>query len=152
MLMLADARVQPTAYQPGPYWLKKSRRTEKQLRRHGLANFRGSSSTIGLSYTNVVWVDVRQSWMGGRRKPVEWLFESVFPFKNVLDAQVALTKSYEAATRRMKNAILKASPVVRNLLAKYTMPPSLGGGCLDVVEVDGARISTHYLSLLQQHD
>lgn len=152
-LMIADAESQPDIYQPGPHWRRKTKNALNQIRRSGLADFRGCSSTIGLSFTDSVYVDVRHDLSSGIRKPFKFLFESVFPFKDIFSAQVSLTKSCEGEARRLKNILLGSdNPRVRELLGRYTMPPSLAGGCMDYVEIDGNRISTHYLNLLHQLD
>jgi putative sugar O-methyltransferase len=48
--------------------------------------------------------------------------------------------------------VLGASHRVLDLAQRYTIPPSLLGGCLDYVELNGRCIATHYLNVLHQHD
>src|SRR5690242_15273669 len=102
-LMLSDARLQRDIYKPGPYWRKQSNNAAAQIKKHGLADFRGCSSTIGLSFTDSIYVDFRHDLNGSFRWPLKFLFESVFPFNKIFDAQVSLTKSHENEARRMKN-------------------------------------------------
>jgi putative sugar O-methyltransferase len=151
-LMIADSRLQQSVYQPGPYWRSMSRNAVSQIRCHGLSDFRGSSSTIGLSFTDAAYVDVRHNLCGRFTKPLHLLLSRIYPFKSVFDGQVSLTRSYERQARQLRNMLVSSDPRVRELLRRYSMPFSLRGGCMDYVQIDGQRISSHYLSLLYQHD
>jgi putative sugar O-methyltransferase len=151
-LMLKDAAAQKALYRPGPYWRRKAGNTADQIRRQGIGDFRGASSTIGVSFTDAVYVDVRHDLCGGLRSALRLMLNSVFPFNRVFDTQVALTRSHEAEARRLRGVLLGASDRVRDLVRRYTVPPSLLGGCLDYVEVDGRRIANIYLQILHKHD
>jgi putative sugar O-methyltransferase len=151
-LMSTDANSQPSIYRPGPYWRRKCRRALAELKRHGLADFRGDRLSIGESFTDCVALDVRNRFDDGLRKPLGLLFKSVPPFNKVMHAQVALTSSYAREARRLRNILFNVNSRVAELLAKYKMPYSLAGGCVDFVDVAGEKISAHYLSLLHQHD
>src|ERR1700733_7688942 len=133
-LMLLDAAQQKDLYRPGPYWLRKSLNTSDQIRRRGIGDFRGASSTIGVSFTDAIYVDVRHDLCGGLRSVLREVLNSVFPFSKVFDTQVALTRSHEAEMRRLRGMVLGANPHVRDLVNRYIIPPSLLGGCLDYVE------------------
>jgi putative sugar O-methyltransferase len=150
--MLRDVPLQTELYRPGPYWSRTARNTAYQIRQHGLADFRGASSTIGVSLTDSIYVDVRNDLNGGLRSLLRVLLKSVFPFNRIFDTQVQLTRAHETKARRLRSMLLGANPRVRDLVARYTIPPSLLGGCLDHVEVDGQRIATLYLNELHQHD
>lgn len=151
-LMLRDAARQNELYRPGHYWRRKASNTANQIRRKGIGDFRGASSTIGLSFADSIYTDVRHDLCGGLRSLLRVLLNSVFPFNRVFDTQVQLTRSYEAEVRRLKRSVLGASQRVHDLVGRYIIPPSLLGGCQDYVEVDGRRIATLYLYLLHQHD
>jgi putative sugar O-methyltransferase len=151
-LMLQDAARQQDLYRPGPYWLRKTLNTSAQIRRWGLGDFRGASSSVGVSFTDAIYVDVRHDLCGGLRSALRFVLSSVFPFSRVFDTQVTLTRAHEAEMRRLRGMLLAASPRVQDLLKRYTVPPSLLGGCLDYVEVDGRRIANYYLQVLLQHD
>ncbi len=151
-MMLLDAKAQRNAYKPGPYWKRKSQSAAIQIERYGLADFRGTTSTIGQSYADSVILDVRHNLTGGPRRPFRFLLDSVPPFNRQFDAQVALTTTYSDEVRRLRRVLFNDSPRVRELLGKYTMPPSLRGGCLEYIEVDGDKVAMHYLTLLHEHD
>jgi len=151
-LMLRDAASQKDLYRPGPYWSRKASNAAYQLRRQGVGDFRGASSTIGVSFADSIYVDVRHDLCGGLRSLLRVWLNSVFPFNRVFDTQVQLTRSHEAEVRRLRGVVLGASERMRELVARYTVPPSLLGGCLDYVEVDGRRIANLYLQVLHKHD
>jgi|HubBroStandDraft_1064217.scaffolds.fasta_scaffold00483_13 putative sugar O-methyltransferase len=151
-LMLRDAARQKQLYQPGPYWSRKTKNTTNQIRRLGIGDFRGASSTIGLSFTDSIHLDVRNDLSGGVRSLLRIMLSSVFPINRIFDAQIALTRSHESETRRMRAMVFGASQRVRELVERYTIPASLLGGCLNHVEVAGQRVAIHYLNLLHEHD
>ncbi|MEP7311082.1 MAG: putative sugar O-methyltransferase [Pseudomonadota bacterium] len=150
--MISDAESQRDIYKPGPYWKRKSLNAATQIERYGLEDFRGDSSTIGLSFTDAVFVDVRHSLTGGLRGLVGYVLRAVFPFKDIFNSQVSLTRSHERETRRLKNLLLEGNPRVHELMHKYRMPPSLDCGCIDFIGPVGKGVSTLYLNLLHQHD
>jgi hypothetical protein len=90
-LMMRDAALQNELYRPGPYWSRKTRNTTDQIRRWGIGDFRGVSSTIGLSFTDCMHVDVRHNLTGGMRSLLRIFLKSVLPFNKVFDTQVTLT-------------------------------------------------------------
>ena len=151
-LMLRDAAMQSEMYRPGAYWSRKTRNTTSQIRRQGIGDFRGASSSIGLSFTDSAHVDVRFDLWGGLRTALRVLLTSVFPLNTLFDAQVSLTRSHEAEVRRLRSLVLGSSPRALEIAQRYRIPPSLLGGCLDQVAIGGQRIATYYLNLLHQHD
>jgi putative sugar O-methyltransferase len=151
-LMLRDAARQKALYRPGPYWLRKSMNASHQIRRQGIGDFRGASSSIGLSFTDSVHVDVRHDLCGGLRSALRFLLSSVFPFNRVFDDQVWLTRSHAAEARRLRTGMLGASPRVRELVKRYAIPPSLLGGCKNYLELDGQQIAILYLGVFHHHD
>jgi putative sugar O-methyltransferase len=151
-LMLGDASRQNELYRPGAYWSRKTRNTTDQIRRLGIGDFRGASSSIGLSFTDSVHVDVRYDLCGGLRGALRVLLTSMFPFNMIFGAQVSLTRSHEAEARRLRSLVLGSDPRVVELVERYSIPPSLLGGCLDSVVIGERRVATYYLNLLHQHD
>ena len=152
-LLLSDARTQAEIYRAGPYWHRHGQNAVAQTWRYGLEDFRGTSSTIGLSYSDVVHLDVRHALtVGIARRAVRTILMSVFPINNMFDSQVSLTRSHADAARRLRRLRFAEHPRVRDLLARYRMPYSLLGGCVESVNIDGVDVSMHYLALLERHD
>jgi putative sugar O-methyltransferase len=150
--MLQDAAAQSELYRPGAYWNRKTKNTADQISRHGIGDFRGATSTIGLSFTDSVYVDVRHDLNGGVRSVLRTFLTSAFPINRIFNSQVALTRAHEAEARRLRSIMLRESHRVRELVERYCFPPSLLGGCLEYVELGERRIATHYLNVLHQHD
>lgn len=151
-LMLNDSNQRSALYNPGPYWLKKTQIAANEIRRCGLSDFRGSSSLIGLSYADNIFIDYRDALNSGLKKIFRFATKKLFPLNKIYDAQVQWTKSYAQETLVLSQEILNNSPRVTTLLAKYSLPYSLAGGCVSIVEIAGQRLSMHYLNLLDQHD
>ena len=151
-LMLRDASRQPQLYQPGPYWRRRTRNSIGQIRRCGIGDFRGMSSTIGSGFSDLIYLDVRHDLNGGMRSVLRVMLNSLYPFNTLFGAQAALTRSHEAEARRLRGMLLGANPRVGELAERYRIPPSLLGGCINHVDVAGQRIAAHYLNILHQHD
>ena len=51
-----------------------------------------------------------------------------------------------------RHATILKDPRTSSLIERYRIPETLIGGCLNFVEIEGRKISAHYLNLLAQHD
>lgn len=152
-VMLYDAKFQNNLYSPGPYWLNKTKVATNHIQKLGLSDFRGSSSLIGLSFTDTVYLDIRKGFEYRLKlKLFKFILEKVFPFNKAFNMQVKLTNDYAGHMFRFKREYLKNNQRVIKLLSKYKVPYSLLGGCLDYIEINGKRISSLYLDLLEQLD
>ena len=151
-LMLADMAGQQSIYQPGPYWLRKSRSAAREIRRCGLANFRGRDNIVGLSCVDKPDIDVRMSLNLGARRVLKWMLEHGGPVAFAFDGQVRQTVRLVDDAIRERAAWIRQSGQVRALLERYRMPYSIGGGCLDYTEIDGVPVANHYLHLLETLD
>ena len=151
-ILLEDAKTQPALYNPGPYWHLKSKIAANQIRRHGIEDFRGYKSSIGTSFADNVYVDTRNALDHGARRPFKFLLERVFPFADIFNAQVRLTMAHAKAAMQARHAAMRDSARTHYLLARYKMPPSTLGGCVDAFELNGDVIAASYLSLLDTHD
>ena len=70
----------------------------------------------------------------------------------VFNAQIALTKAQWEDNLLLKQQIINNSLEIQNLLSKFKMPSdTLRGNCVDYIDIDGEKISTHYLQLLHTH-
>lgn len=152
-MMLADSKSQLSLYQPGPYWATKARNAANEIKRCGLADFRGSTNLIGLSYADNLNLDIRNTYNHGLRRFIRWL-TMTYPLRRVYDSQVRWTKSLanQSITYAQEVLNIKERSSGRNLLKKYIMPYSLVGNCLQKVVIAGHEYSIHYLNLLEQHD
>lgn len=84
-MMLADARQQKPLYNPGPYWAARARNAAKEIKKYGIADFRGSTNLIGMSYADNLCIDVRNAYNHGVRKLALWLTK-IFPLSRIFAA------------------------------------------------------------------
>ena len=150
-LMLADIQKQPSVYRPGPYWASKAKVSANEIKRCGISDFRGASNMIGLSYADNLLIDVRHSYNYGLKKFLKGITR-VYPLSVLYDSQRKWTEAYAMANISYMGEILNLKNESRDLLKKYKIPYSLLGHCLKSAWIDGQEYSTHYLTLLEQHD
>jgi putative sugar O-methyltransferase len=74
------------------------------------------------------------------------------PFKSLFDLQISLTHRYVNELNRINSKWLGNHPRVKYLTNNYNIPFSLGGGCINFIEINSVKIAAHYLQLLDMHD
>lgn len=152
-LMLQDASSAKEIYRPGPYWLNKSRSATRELKKNGLSDFRGSSTGIATSFGDNAYIDTRTGYNYGIRTMLLKIYRDIFPFNRLFSSQVNLTQKYYDQVIIYQNEYLKVHPRVKELLSKYKINfDTTRGGCKSYLEVDGIKISHHYLQLLDTID
>lgn len=149
--MLADAKQQEPLYNPGPYWAAKARNAANEIKKYGIADFRGSTNLIGMSYADNLCIDARNSYNHGLKKAALWLTR-IFPLNKIFEAQVRLTEVRANEAIAYAQEVIQLKEKTGGLLNKYTVPYSLAGECLSKAKVNGRDYAIHYLSLLEQHD
>jgi len=150
--MLKDMKNQSPLYKPGPYWSNKSKNAVNEIKRCGLEDFRGSSSLIGLSFADNLYIDYRDTLNYGFKGRFLKYLTNHYPFKNIFKGQISWTENYANRTIELFQELINLKPEVRDLIKKYNIPYSLIGGCKTFVEIDGIKYSSHYLNILEQHD
>jgi putative sugar O-methyltransferase len=152
--MLSDGGLQSALYRPGPYWEAAARAAAREIKAHGLSDFRGISNLIGLGYTDSVLIDWRKQLRNGgpAKKVFGWVTNNVFPLNKIYQNQVNLTKNHFFQTILLTEEVLKSSTRTGYLLSKYKMPYSLLGGCVAKAKIKDEEIAVHCLNLLSQHD
>ncbi len=150
--MLNDSKSQPSLYHPGPYWATKSKNAAKEIRRCGVGDFRGPKSSVGMSFADNFFIDIRNEYNHGiKRRLVRWVTKT-YPLSKIYEAQMRWTEFYASRSTMYVQEILNLKEKTRNLLEKYNIPYSLLGKCLTKAKIEGQEISVHYLDLLEQHD
>jgi len=86
-LMLRDSKDQDTKYRPGPYWISQTENAVNEIKRCGLADFRGSSNLIGLSYADNLFIDSRDRFNHGLKRLARWITR-VQPFSKIFEPQL----------------------------------------------------------------
>lgn len=151
-IILTDSKSQPSLYRPGPYWAEKAKNAANEIKRCGIGDFRGSKSSIGMSYADNLFIDIRNEYnLGFKKRLVRWVTKT-YPLSKIYEAQMRWTESYANENIIYAQEILNIKERTRNLLEKYTIPYSLLGKCLSKAKIDGHNYSIHYLNLLEQHD
>jgi hypothetical protein len=84
-LMMQDAHRQPPLYHPGPYWESKAKSTAEEIKRYGLADFRGATNAVGLSYTDSLHVDVLHSFNHGVLRRMLRRIMRTYPLSKIRD-------------------------------------------------------------------
>jgi len=148
-LMINDAKKQKDLYQPGPYWLEKTKKSVNEIKKFGLTDFRGVKSGVTTSYGDNAFVDIRGSYNYGIRKLVLKIFRDIYPFNRFFDSQVDLTFDYFQDKQKYKLLYLKKHERVNFLLSKHNLNfETTKGGCLSSGVFNGVNISFQYLQAL----
>jgi putative sugar O-methyltransferase len=151
-IMLSDARNQPPLYNAGPYWATKAKNAAAEIKRCGIADFRGCTNLIGASYSDNLNIDIRNALSHGLARRLIGGITKTYPLSRIFDGQVQWTKSYADTTIVYAEEILNLSHRTEELLRKYSMPYSLLGNCYAKAKIGSQDISIQYLNLLDQHD
>ncbi len=152
-LMIKDTNKLDRIYQPGPYWLYKTKSAVNEINKSGLSDFRGMTNGALTSYGDNAYVDTRCSYNFGIKAPFSKIFKYIYPFNRLFNSQVNLTTSYFQEAKIYKNLYLNNSERVKYLLSKYNLDfETIKGGCLNFGEFNGINISHHYLQLLDTLD
>lgn len=150
-MILTDSKSQPPLYHPGSYWATKAKYAANEIKRYGIADFRGSTNLIGLGYADILYIDIRTSYNHGLRRLARWVTET-YPLSRIYESQVRKTASYANVSIIYAQEILNMKEKTRNLIKGYTIPYSLLGKCLRKANIDGHDYSMYYLQLLERHD
>ncbi len=151
-LMLKDSKNQPDIYCPGPYWTTKAKNAANEIKRCGIADFRGSKNAIGLSYADNLLLDIRNSYNHSFRGRFMRRLANTYPLSNLFEAQIRWTKLYANKSIIYAQEILNLKEKTKELLGKYHIPYSLLGKCSAKAKVNGRDLSIHYLDILEQHN
>ena len=107
-LMVSDANKVDEIYQPGPYWMNKTKSAVRELKKFGLSEFRGSVNSAGTSFTDNSIVDRRGSYNFGITKSIlTKIYRDVYPFNRIFDSQVSLTIDYYNSMIKYQSDFLK---------------------------------------------
>ncbi len=141
-------------FQAGTYWKLKTVNAYRELKRAGIAGFRGDLNGAGSSYGDNPLIDLRKISNYGRRSFFIKFSKLFYPFfTKFFDAQVLITKEYFEKYVYYRSEYLKNLPRVKELLSRYEVPTdSIKGECLDKGVYGGKIISNHYLRVLDTLD
>ena len=132
-------------YSSGPYWDYKNQRTLREINKKGLKDFRGSSSSIGTSFTDNYVVDFRNE-LNFKGRIVSSLF-SLPLINRIFESQINLTKNY--LNDYLKNLAIayKNNLLVQKLIDKYRFIDTTKFGCISKFKYLEKEYSIYYLNI-----
>ena len=123
-----------------------------QIKKYGISDFRGTQNSIGQSYTDNFLTDIRNEYSFDYKRRLLKSIVNTYPLNKIFDAQIRLTDVYAKGLNNYLQEIVNEKERVKNLMDNYSIPYSLLCNCFSKFRIEGHEISTHYLSLLEQHD
>ena len=137
-------------YSSGPYWDYKNSRTLIELKKKGLKDFRGLSSSVGSSFADNLTVDIRDEFnLKGRI--VSKLF-SLPLINTIFSEQLELTKDHIKSYLLNQSIVYEKNTDVLRLLAKYKFHKTTEFGCVQKFKVNKIEYSSHYLIMADRID
>ncbi len=150
--LLHDERgIERGLYSAGPYWRGKGRKIVNQLKRKGLAGFRGYDSGVGTSYCDNVIADVRNEADRGWKKLL-YAFSYISPLNKFFNASARLIINHHSNLLSYQTWTFKDSKRIKELLDHYTLDNTTAFGCVEKIHLFGKEYSTHYLESLNKID
>lgn len=150
--MMDTQKTVPLIYQPGPYWLKTTRASYRELLRKGIRNFRSMDNNVSQSYGDALVLDAN-SLYSGLRGTIARTVTNIFPMSQMLAAQKRLTKRYIDDLIIKESFVLNSSERVKYLLDRYKVSEGqLLGGVDRKSMVYGVERSHHVIYMLDLLD
>ncbi len=138
-------------YQPGIYWKKKNIQTYKEILKKGINKFRGSDNRIGESFSDNQNINILNDYYGGIRGVFKFLFEKIYPFKNIFIRQISLTSFFRKELNLYKSKYLENNNHVKELSKNFIFEDTINFGCEDYSVIDEKKISNYYLTIADTH-
>ncbi len=146
LLIEDEKKARRDLYSSGPYWSYKNRKTNSQIRKFGINNFRGIQTGVGTSFTDNLTSDMRNECNTKQRFLFQFL--TGLPFiKSIHEQQVHLTKSYIHDFLTHQSIAYQNSERVNFLLNKYEFGDSLAFDCIQKFTSDKKEYSCHYADM-----
>jgi putative sugar O-methyltransferase len=147
-VMMQDLGEQKAVYRPGPYWSGYSKRIVNAIRSSGIARFRGNHS-VSKGYADSVGLDPITQFEG------TWKLRLL---RCLANAPVIKTKLLPNYLKNI-NGYYKSLSKYRSYyyqkefgewLDTYDLPDTMTAGCQEFVEINGKKISIHYINILMR--
>jgi putative sugar O-methyltransferase len=152
-LIIQGAVSSPSIYSPGEYWKPKIKSAVAELRKQGLNNFRSGENSAATSYGDNPCLNIINTLSNSRKHALKKFLVSIYPFKNLFESQVRLTKLHFKAEIEALNAYFSIHHRVNDLFERYNVNfDTTTGGDESILDYKGQRISHVYLKLLDTMD
>ena len=138
-------------YQPGIYWKTKNIQTYKEILKKGINKFRGSDNRIGESFSDNQNINILNDYYGGSRGIFKFIFEKIYPFKNIFIRQLSLTSYFRKELNLYKSKYLENNNHVKELSKNFIFEDTTNFGCEDYSIISGKKISNYYLTIADTH-
>tara|TARA_B100001121_G_scaffold242127_1_gene216503 strand:- start:5308 stop:6312 length:1005 start_codon:yes stop_codon:yes gene_type:complete len=132
-------------YSSGPYWNYKNKNTLSEIKRKGLGDFRGSSTSIGISFGDSYLTDIRDE-LNFKGKIVSSFF-SLPLISRIFNLQINLTKRYLKSNLKNLASIYRDNGNVHKLIKKYKFLETTKFGCISKFLYQNKEYSIHYLNM-----
>ena len=150
--MIDTQKKVPLIYQPGPYWLKKTKNSNNELLSKGIKNFRSMDNNATRSYGDALLLDATLQY-NEVRGVLARIAKKIFPFNKFMLAQKKLTRFYINELIKAESSVLNSSERVRYLLEKYKISEGQLLGETDRKSiVYGVMRSHHFIHMLDKLD
>lgn len=137
--LIKDQENSPTLFKPGPYWSYKCKKAANWILNYGFDDFRGLNSPVGTSYADNVVLDKRNELGIGIKSKIANKIYCLPLIKNVLDAQIKLTKEHIKARIDNKSHIYRKNEKVKQLLKNYVVKDSVNYGSVANFKINDER-------------
>jgi len=149
-LIKDEKKINRLLYSSGPYWDYKNSRAILEIRKRGLDDFRGISTSIGTSYADNLVLDIRNEF-NSKGRIVGKLFS--LPILNkIFNGQLSLTKNYIDDFIKNQAIVYQNNKSVENLINKYQFKNTTEFGCVQIFEKLKKKYSTVYLEMADKID
>jgi putative sugar O-methyltransferase len=149
-LIRDETKIDKALYSSGPYWIYKNKRTILEIKKKGLKDFRGLSSSVGTSFAYNLPLDIRNEY-GITGKIIGKIF--LLPILNkIFNAQLNLTRNYLNAFVENQSIVFQNNKNVKNLINNYKFENSVNFGCAQTFEYLNKIYSVDYLLMAYRID
>lgn len=150
--LIKDQENSPTLFKPGPYWSYKCKKAANWILNYGFDNFRGLNSPVGTSYADNFILDKRNEYGIGIKSKIANKISRFPLIKNILDAQIKLTKEHIKAIIDNKSHIYRKNEKVNQLLKNYVVKDTVNYGSVGNFEINNKKHAFQYLDDLHLID
>ena len=149
--LIEDSSKFSQLYQPGIYWKKKNIQTYKEILKKGINKFRGSDNRIGESFSDNQNINILNDYYGGSRGIFKFIFEKIYPFKNIFIRQLSLTSHFKKELNLYKSKYFENNDHINQLSKNFIFEDTTNFGCEDYSMIGEKKISNYYLTIADTH-
>ncbi len=152
--MLNDYSKASKLFRPADHWIKKSKRSSREIKKYGLSDFRSWSTLIGDSFADNSYVDITNMFRSsGLKGKLAMACINIPLIKRIFQLQVNLTKGYAKNLLKARRKYTEQNIRAIELINKYSIPNNtVNCGCQQYAIFNNKKISLLYLEALNTID